>query len=78
MPLRSAHYAATPMLLLTPKFCAVPCLPLLQRQVAPVVGGVGYLGALFVQQALPELFIFAYPLAVAVFAIPIVFIIVAT
>ena len=45
-------------------------------QVAPVVGGVGYLGALFVQQALPELFIFAYPLAVIIFTAPIVFIVV--
>jgi hypothetical protein len=47
-------------------------------KVAPLVGGAGYLGALFVQQTLPELFIFAYPLAVFVFASPIVFIIVAT
>ena len=45
-------------------------------QVAPIVGGVAYLGALFVQQALPELFIFAYPLAVIIFTAPIVFIVV--
>lgn len=45
---------------------------------APVVGGVGYLGALFVQQALPELFIFAYPLAVFVFVAPIAFIVLTT
>lgn len=47
-------------------------------KVAPFVGGAGYLGALFVQQALPELFVFAYPIAVFVFAAPIVFIIIAT
>ncbi len=44
-------------------------------KVAPYVGGAGYLGALFVQQTLPELFIFAYPFAVFVFVIPIVYII---
>jgi hypothetical protein len=47
-------------------------------QVAPFVGGAGYLGALFVQQALPELFIFAYPAAVFAFAAPIVFIVLST
>lgn len=57
--------------------CPLSCFPL-PKQVAPFVGGAGYLGALFVQQALPELFIFAYPLAVAVFAAPIAFIVLAT
>ena len=47
-------------------------------KIAPFVGGAGYLGSLFVQQALPELFVFAYPIAVFVFAAPIVFIIIAT
>ena len=47
-------------------------------QVAPFIGGAGYLGALFVQQTLPELFVFAYPLAVFVFAAPIAFIVLAT
>ena len=45
-------------------------------QIAPAVGGVAYLSALFVQQVLPELFIFAYPLAAVAFVAPIVFIIV--
>ena len=45
-------------------------------KVAPVVGGIAYLVALFVQQALPELFIFAYPLAAIAFIAPIVFIVV--
>jgi len=43
--------------------------------VAPYVGGAAYLAALLVQQTLPELFIFAYPAAVFVFAAPIAFII---
>lgn len=47
-------------------------------KVAPLIGGACYLGALFVQQALPELFMLAYPLAVFVFAAPIVFIILTT
>ena len=47
-------------------------------QVAPFVGGAGYLGALFVQQALPELFVFAYPAAVVAFVFPIIFIILTT
>ena len=47
-------------------------------KIAPYVGGAGYLGALFIQQAIPELFVFAYPIAVFAFAAPIVFIIVAT
>ena len=47
-------------------------------KVAPFVGGAGYLAALFVQQTLPELFVFAYPLAVFVFAAPIAFIVLAT
>jgi hypothetical protein len=47
-------------------------------KVAPFVGGAGYLGALFVQQLLPELFVFAYPAAVFAFAAPIAFIIIAT
>eukprot|EP01031_Cornospumella_fuschlensis_P036142 gene36142-43835_t len=47
-------------------------------KVAPVVGGACYLGALFVQQALPEVFVLAYPFAVFVFAAPIVFIILTT
>lgn len=47
-------------------------------KIAPFVGGAGYLGSLFIQQALPELFVFAYPIAVFVFAAPIVFIIIAT
>lgn len=45
-------------------------------KIAPIVGGVGYLGAIFVQSALPELFVFAYPLAVFIFAAPIAFIII--
>lgn len=44
-------------------------------KIAPYIGGVGYLVALFVQQKLPELFGFAYPAAVFVFAAPIIFII---
>lgn len=47
-------------------------------QIAPLVGGACYLGALVVQQTLPELFIFAYPLAVFVFAAPIAFIVLTT
>ena len=46
--------------------------------IAPYIGGVCYLGALFVQQTLPELFIFAYPAAVFVFASPIIFTILTT
>lgn len=44
-------------------------------KIAPYIGGAGYLGALFVQQAIPELFIFAYPFAVFVLTAPIIFII---
>lgn len=47
-------------------------------KIAPFVGGAGYLGALFVQQTLPELFVFAYPLAVFIFTAPIIFIIAST
>ena len=47
-------------------------------QIAPVVGGVCYLGALFIQQAIPELFVFAYPLAVVVFSAPIIFTVLTT
>jgi hypothetical protein len=47
-------------------------------KVAPFVGGACYLGALFVQQALPELFVFAYPLAVAIFVAPAIFIVLTT
>lgn len=46
-------------------------------KIAPYVGGAGYLGALFVQQVLPELFVFAYPLAVFVLTAPIIFIVIA-
>jgi len=46
--------------------------------IAPYVGGGCYLAALFVQQTLPELFIFAYPAAVFIFTAPIVFVILAT
>lgn len=46
--------------------------------VAPIVGGLCYLGLIFVQQVLPELFVFAYPGAVFVFTAPILFIILAT
>ena len=46
--------------------------------IAPYIGGVCYLGALFVQQTLPELFIFAYPAAVFVFVSPILFTILTT
>ena len=46
--------------------------------IAPYVGGVCYLGALFVQQTLPELFIFAYPAAVFIFVSPILFTILTT
>ncbi len=42
-------------------------------KIAPVVGGVCYLGALVVQNILPDLFIFAYPTAVGVFLVPILF-----
>ena len=42
---------------------------------APFVGGGVYIAALAVQQILPELFIFAYPLAVFVFTAPIIYII---
>ena len=44
-------------------------------KVAPFLGGAGYLGALFVQQTIPELFTIAYPIGVAVFALPAIFII---
>ena len=47
-------------------------------RIAPYVGGVCYLGALFIQQAVPELFVFAYPAAVLVFALPIAFTILTT
>ena len=47
-------------------------------KVAPFIGGALYLGTLFVQRSLPELFIFAYPLAVFIFASPMVFIVLAT
>jgi hypothetical protein len=47
-------------------------------KIAPYIGGAAYLAALFVQQALPELFVFAYPLAVFVFAAPIAFIVLTT
>ena len=46
--------------------------------IAPYVGGACYLGALFIQQAVPELFIFAYPAAVMIFVAPIVFTILTT
>lgn len=46
--------------------------------VAPFVGGACYLAALFIQQSLPELFIFAYPGAVFVFVIPALYIVFAT
>lgn len=46
--------------------------------IAPIVGGGCYVGALAVQQLLPELFMFAYPGAVFVFVAPIIFIIIAT
>eukprot|EP01041_Mallomonas_annulata_P008013 gene8013-16411_t len=46
--------------------------------VAPFVGGAAYLGALGVQQLLPELFGFAYPLAVFIFAAPAIFIVLTT
>ena len=42
-------------------------------KIAPLVGGGCYLGALLVQTALPELFVFAYPAAVFVFVVPIVY-----
>ena len=47
-------------------------------QVAPFIGAAGYLAALFVQQNLPELFIFAYPGAVFAFVAPAIFIILTT
>jgi hypothetical protein len=47
-------------------------------QIAPLVGGACYLGALFVQQAIPEAFVFAYPVAVFVFAAPIIFTVLTT
>lgn len=46
--------------------------------IAPVVGGIAYLSALFVLKALPELFPLAYPIAVFAFAAPIAFVILAT
>lgn len=46
--------------------------------VAPFVGGACYLGALFVQQALPEIFFLAYPLAVFVFTAPIIYTVLAS
>ena len=46
--------------------------------IAPYVGGACYLAALFIQQAVPELFVFAYPTAVMVFAAPIAFTILTT
>mmetsp|Transcript_14615 Transcript_14615/g.24197 ORF Transcript_14615/g.24197 Transcript_14615/m.24197 type:complete len:215 (+) Transcript_14615:52-696(+) len=42
-------------------------------KIAPIVGGVCYLGALFVQQTIPELFVLAYPAAVLLFVSPILF-----
>ena len=47
-------------------------------KIAPLAGGACYLGALFIQQAVPELFVFAYPGAVLLFALPIVFTIITT
>lgn len=47
-------------------------------KVAPYVGGAVYLAALFVQQTLPEYFIYAYPIGVFIFTVPIIFIITAT
>ena len=44
-------------------------------KVAPFVGGAAYLGALFIQQSIPELFTLAYPIAVATFALPLIFIV---
>jgi hypothetical protein len=46
--------------------------------VAPFVGGACYLAALFVQQILPELFIFAYPLAAFAFIAPLFYIVLTT
>lgn len=46
--------------------------------VAPYTGAVAYLGAIFVQQALPELFIFAYPLAALSIVAPVAYIILTT
>lgn len=43
-------------------------------KVAPFVGGAGYLAALLVQKSLPELFVFAYPIAVAALVVPALFI----
>ena len=45
-------------------------------RIAPFIGGLLYIGLIFIQQALPELFGLAYPAAVAVFTVPIVFIII--
>ena len=47
-------------------------------KVAPYVGAASYVGALFVQQVLPELFIFAYPLAAFSVMLPIIFIVLTT
>lgn len=44
-------------------------------KVAPVVGGVAYIGALAVQQLAPEAFVLAYPAAAFIFLSPILFII---
>ena len=47
-------------------------------KVAPYVGAVSYVGALFVQQVLPELFVFAYPLAAFSVILPIIYIVLTT
>ena len=46
--------------------------------IAPYFGGVIYLALLGIQQFIPEIFTFAYPFGVAVFCLPIVFVILTT
>ena len=47
-------------------------------KIAPYVGGVIYVVLLGVQQFIPEIFAFAYPFGVAVFCLPIIFILLTT
>lgn len=45
-------------------------------KIAPFIGGALYLGLIFIQQTIPELFIFSYPAAVFFFIAPIAFLVV--
>jgi hypothetical protein len=44
--------------------------------IAPILGGMLYLGSFFVQQAFPAIFPVAYFASVAIFALPIIVLIV--